>query len=170
MMKCNVDDIKSFVNENDIFVVDRGFRDSISLLEELGIKAAMPTFMKKGEKQMSDADANTSRMVTKRHIRVMHWVTGGNMENLMKSVVGVTVINTQYKEPGTAVLPKYVRPSQCSTEEAVGEADCRITGVTPADFEDEEVVEVEEVYYEALTPREMAQRQREEYVSNTPFT
>ncbi|CAG2188196.1 unnamed protein product [Mytilus edulis] len=33
--------------------------------EELGIKAAMPTFMKKGEKQMSDADANTSRMVTK---------------------------------------------------------------------------------------------------------
>ncbi|VDI73743.1 Hypothetical predicted protein [Mytilus galloprovincialis] len=65
MMKCNVDDIKSFVNENDIFVVDRGFRDSISLLEELGIKAAMPTFMKKGEKQMSDADANTSRMVTK---------------------------------------------------------------------------------------------------------
>ncbi|CAC5369412.1 unnamed protein product [Mytilus coruscus] len=65
MMKCNVDDIKSFVNDKDIFVVDRGFRDSITLLEELGIKAAMPTFMKKGEKQMSDTDANTSRMVTK---------------------------------------------------------------------------------------------------------
>ncbi|CAC5360913.1 unnamed protein product [Mytilus coruscus] len=65
MMKCNVDDVKSFVNDKDIFVVDRGFRDSITLLEELGIKAAMPTFMKKGEKQMSDADANTNRMVTK---------------------------------------------------------------------------------------------------------
>ena len=87
------------------------------------------------------------------------------MENIMKSVVGVTVINTQFKEPGTAVLPKYVRSSQCST----GEADCRITGVTPADFEDEEVVEVGEVYYEALTPRERAQRQREEYVKQHPI-
>ncbi|CAC5378408.1 unnamed protein product [Mytilus coruscus] len=65
MMKCNVDDIKSCVNDKDIFVVDRGLRDSITLLEELSIKAAMPTFMKKGGKQMSDADANTSRMVTK---------------------------------------------------------------------------------------------------------
>ncbi|XP_063436319.1 uncharacterized protein LOC134717755 [Mytilus trossulus] len=44
----------------------------------------------------------------------------------------------------------------------------------PADFEDEkvveEVVEVEEVYYVALTPREMSQRQREEYVKRHPFT
>ncbi|XP_071138462.1 uncharacterized protein [Mytilus edulis] len=69
-MKCNVDDIKSFVNEKDIFVGDRGFRDSISLLKELCIKAAMPTFMKKGEKQMSYADANTSRIVIKAFRRV----------------------------------------------------------------------------------------------------
>ena len=46
-------------------MVDRGFRDSLTLVEDLGIKAAMPSFMRKGEKQMSDIDANTSRMVTK---------------------------------------------------------------------------------------------------------
>ena len=40
-------------------------RDSLTLLEDLGIKAAMPSFMKKDEKHMSDIDANTSRMVTK---------------------------------------------------------------------------------------------------------
>jgi hypothetical protein len=32
-----------------------------TLLEDLGIKAAMPSFIKKGEKQLSDIDANTSR-------------------------------------------------------------------------------------------------------------
>jgi hypothetical protein len=65
MLKCNINDIKGFVKDNDIFVVDRGFRDSLTLLEDLGIKAAMSSFMKKDEKQMSDIDANTSRMVTK---------------------------------------------------------------------------------------------------------
>ena len=77
------------------------------------------------------------------------------MEILMKSVVAVTVINAQYKEPGTAVLPKYVRQNQCSTEDALVEDDCRITSVTPADDKEvvEEIIEVDEVYYEALTPR-----------------
>ncbi|VDI10263.1 Hypothetical predicted protein [Mytilus galloprovincialis] len=45
-------------------------------------------------------------------------------------------------------------PCKCSTAEAVVEADCSITGVTPADFVDEQVVEevvqVGEVYYESL--------------------
>lgn len=65
MLQRNINDIKEFIKEDDIFVVDRGFRDSLSLLEDLGIQTEMPAFMKKGEKQMSDNDANTSRMVTK---------------------------------------------------------------------------------------------------------
>ena len=65
LLKCNINDIKGLVKDNDIFVVDRGFRDSLTLLEDLGIKTAMPSFMKKDEKHMSDIDANTSRMVTK---------------------------------------------------------------------------------------------------------
>ena len=65
MIKQNVDAIKEYLNENDLIVVDRGFRDSLSLLENMGIKTAMPSFMKKGEKQMSTEDANTSRLVTK---------------------------------------------------------------------------------------------------------
>jgi hypothetical protein len=46
LLKCNINDIKGLVKDNDIFVVDRGFRDSLTLLEDLGIKAAMPSFMK----------------------------------------------------------------------------------------------------------------------------
>ena len=61
----NVEDIKSWIEEDDSFVVDRGFRDSLSLLEDLGIKAEMPRFLSKGQKQMSTEDANMSRLVTK---------------------------------------------------------------------------------------------------------
>lgn len=65
IMKTNKEDVLNWVEENDVFIVDRGFRDSMSYLEELGIKAVMPAFMSKGEKQMSTQDANESRLVTK---------------------------------------------------------------------------------------------------------
>lgn len=48
-----------------MFVVDRGFRNSLTLLEDLRLISAMPAFMKIGEKQMSTTDANTSSLVTK---------------------------------------------------------------------------------------------------------
>ncbi|XP_062600940.1 uncharacterized protein LOC134262562 [Saccostrea cucullata] len=65
IMKSNIEDIRNWVQEDDIFIVDRGFRDSMDYLEELGIQAHMPCFMSKGEKQMSTESANTSRLVTK---------------------------------------------------------------------------------------------------------
>ncbi|XP_065923262.1 uncharacterized protein [Magallana gigas] len=65
IMKSNREDVLKWVEEDDIFIIDRGFRDSVAYLEELGIQAIMPAFMKKGEKQMSTPDANTSRLVTK---------------------------------------------------------------------------------------------------------
>ena len=65
ILRSNLDDIRQWVQEDDIFVVDRGFRDSLSLLEDLGITAQMPKFMSRGEKQLSTEDANMSRLVTK---------------------------------------------------------------------------------------------------------
>ena len=64
ILETNVEDIKNWVKDDDVFIVDRGFRDSLEL-EDMGIKAQMPSFMIKGEKQMSTEDANTSRLVTK---------------------------------------------------------------------------------------------------------
>ncbi|XP_061177700.1 uncharacterized protein LOC133186476 [Saccostrea echinata] len=64
-MKTNIDDICNLVKEEDIFVIDRGFRDSLDYLEQMGIKAQIPSFMAKGEKQMATENANTSRLVTK---------------------------------------------------------------------------------------------------------
>ncbi|XP_021354300.1 uncharacterized protein LOC110450853 [Mizuhopecten yessoensis] len=65
MLKTNVEDFKNWVHEDDIVAVDRGFRDSLSLLTDLGIKAEMPSFLHKGDKQFDTDDANTNRLVTK---------------------------------------------------------------------------------------------------------
>ena len=65
IMQSNVEDVVNFIQKDDIFVVDRGFRDSLNLLEEMGIKAEMPVFMTKGLRQLNTEDANASRMVTK---------------------------------------------------------------------------------------------------------
>ena len=65
IMARNIEDIREWVEEKDVFVVDRGFRDSLSYLEELGIKAEMPSFMQKGESQQTTENAYTSRLVTK---------------------------------------------------------------------------------------------------------
>ena len=61
----NGEKIKGWVKPSDIFVVDRRFTDSLQLLEDLGIRAEIPAFMKRGEKQMMSEDTNTSRLVTK---------------------------------------------------------------------------------------------------------
>ncbi|CAC5377200.1 unnamed protein product [Mytilus coruscus] len=65
MFNTNVEDIKEWVQDNDIFVVDRGFRDSLELLDDLGIKAQMPSFFIERPKQMTTDEANASRLVTK---------------------------------------------------------------------------------------------------------
>lgn len=65
MFHTNVEDLKGWFHEDDVFVVDRGFRDSVEMLEELGIRAEMPRLMTRGQKQMTTSDANASRLVTK---------------------------------------------------------------------------------------------------------
>lgn len=61
----DAEEIKSWVEEGDVFVVDRGFRDSIDILRELGVKTEMPAFLDKKQKQLSVQQSNTSRLVTK---------------------------------------------------------------------------------------------------------
>lgn len=45
-------------------MVDRGFRDAGEVLEDIGIKMKMPSFMQKVAKQLSTRDSNISRVVT----------------------------------------------------------------------------------------------------------
>ena len=72
IMLNNYEDILNWTKENDIMIVDRGFRDSLGVLKALGIDAAMPSFLGNSRRQFDAHDANRSRFVTK-----LRWVVEG---------------------------------------------------------------------------------------------
>jgi hypothetical protein len=45
MIKTNVEEMKEWIREDDVFIVDRGFRDSQALFSDLGIHKEMPSFL-----------------------------------------------------------------------------------------------------------------------------
>ena len=57
--------ILKWSEENEILVLDRGFRDSLYLIESVGLHAESPYFLSKGQKQDTVFEANASRLVTK---------------------------------------------------------------------------------------------------------
>lgn len=61
----DTENVKDWVKDGDVFVVDRGFRDSVDFLEDLGIKSEMPAFLDRGQKQLTTEQSNLSRLVTK---------------------------------------------------------------------------------------------------------
>ena len=65
----NYEDILNWVEDNDIMILDRGFRDSLGVLQALGIDTAMPSFLGRGRQQFDVYNANRSRFITK-----LRWV------------------------------------------------------------------------------------------------
>jgi len=60
----NQQDLDNLFRPDDLFVIDRGFRDSINYLESKGYSYRMPCFLGK-RKQHTTSEANLSRLVTK---------------------------------------------------------------------------------------------------------
>ena len=54
-----------WLQEEDVTVLDRGFRDVIGALENIGIDCKMPAYLSKGLFQHPTKEANQSRLVTK---------------------------------------------------------------------------------------------------------
>jgi hypothetical protein len=69
VMLNNYEDILRWINEDDILLLDRGFRDSLGVLKTLGINVAMPSFLDQNQRQFDVNNANRSRFVTK-----LRWV------------------------------------------------------------------------------------------------
>ena len=63
--KTNCEEIKDWLNEEDVLIVDRGFRDAEQFLKDLNFKVEMPCITVKGMKQQTTDEANASRLVTK---------------------------------------------------------------------------------------------------------
>jgi hypothetical protein len=64
IIKNNDQGIKTWLHDDDIIIVDRGFRDAVYSMEELGLQVKMPAFLK-GKKQFSTQEANQTRIITK---------------------------------------------------------------------------------------------------------
>ena len=58
-------DFVSLLEHEDVFILDRGFRDCIDIIKENGWEPKMPALLGKSQKQLSTREANESRMVTK---------------------------------------------------------------------------------------------------------
>ena len=53
------------LQEEDVIVLDRGFRDVIDALESIGIDCKMPAYLSKGLSQHPTDEANQFRLITK---------------------------------------------------------------------------------------------------------
>ncbi|CAF4084367.1 unnamed protein product [Rotaria magnacalcarata] len=60
----NEQDIVNWLHEDDILIVDRGFRDAISAIKHFGYEPVMPSFLKRRE-QLSTDEVNYTRLITK---------------------------------------------------------------------------------------------------------
>ncbi|XP_062598202.1 uncharacterized protein LOC134259614 [Saccostrea cucullata] len=112
MIQRNVEEMTDWVKEGDTFIVDRGFRDSSSVLADLGIRMEMPCFLAKGSKQHSTEESNCSRLITK-----VRWVVESANGRLKRwRYLDRTVPNTQIPYVGdyvriiSAICNKYKPP------------------------------------------------------------
>lgn len=109
----NAAGLRQWLGENAIFVVDRGYRDVLPLLEHLGIETHMPAFLERGQRQLTTEDANDSRLITK-----CRWIIearNGHVKSIFKFFNNVipfhhaTNLRDFYLIAG-AILNKYREP------------------------------------------------------------
>ena len=99
-------------------MVDRGFRDSISVMQALGLDVTMPPFLD-GKKQFSAEEANQSRCITK-----MRWVVEASNRRIKQfKDFANTIQNSSliYLESDLSILcaliNRYQRPITASKSE-----------------------------------------------------
>ena len=74
------DSLIGWCEDDDVMIVDRGFRDVIDTFREIGYEPKMPAFLRKGQTQHTTEEANESRLCTKNrwvvesyHARIKKW-------------------------------------------------------------------------------------------------
>ena len=80
-----------WLQEEDVTALDRGFRDVIGALENIGIDCKMPAYLSKGLSQHPTEEANQSRLVTK-----VRWVVEAYHGRLKKVKFFYNVIENHH--------------------------------------------------------------------------
>lgn len=74
--------LRHWVREGDIFVVDRGYRDALEFLHGLELDSQMPALLRPGQRQFTTAEANQNRLITK-----TRWIVearNGHLKSIFK--------------------------------------------------------------------------------------
>ncbi|XP_043480300.1 uncharacterized protein LOC122509998 [Leptopilina heterotoma] len=61
----DINGMRRWIQPEDIFVVDRGYRDAIPFLDRVGIVPKMPPLLDRNQRQFTTEQANESRLITK---------------------------------------------------------------------------------------------------------
>ena len=106
-------ELKDYVEPEDTFILDRGFRDSKVQLEENNVDHFMPHLLKPKQKQFITQEANESRMVT--FTRWLVEAVNGNLKkkfHFFDSVIPNTYIPNQmlYFRFASALVDAYGKP------------------------------------------------------------
>ncbi|CAB0027907.1 unnamed protein product, partial [Trichogramma brassicae] len=78
----NNENLNNWFRPGDIVIVDRGYRDAIPELEAMGLVCKMPPLLEAGPQQLTTADANEARLVTK-----TRWIVesrNGHLKSIFK--------------------------------------------------------------------------------------
>ena len=61
----NKEDILNWLHDDDVLILDRGFRDATNSMKMLDLHPAMPDFLVGRQKQLDATQVNRSRCITK---------------------------------------------------------------------------------------------------------
>lgn len=60
----DINGMRTWFQEGDVVIVDRGYRDSIGLLQDLGLHYHMPPFLPPDQRQLTTVETNRARLIT----------------------------------------------------------------------------------------------------------
>lgn len=89
-MEHDRNNIHQWVQNNDVFVVDRGYRDAVEFLENLQLNVEIPSMLPRNQRQLTTEQANHSRKITK-----TRWIVesrNGHLKSIFKFFNGVIQI------------------------------------------------------------------------------
>ncbi|XP_041981920.1 uncharacterized protein LOC121735234 isoform X1 [Aricia agestis] len=115
--------LREYFQEGDAFILDRGFRDSISLLNQCGYRTYVPASLEEGETQLSTIEANKSRAVT-----ICRWV--------------VEVVNGRFKRDFKLLRQNYFNIASKSFMKDFEVAACLLNKFHPPIFDREDAQEI----------------------------
>lgn len=111
----NNEEINDWIQEGDIVIVDRGYRDAVEMLQDFGIIVKIPPNIAPGKRQFSTEEANKTRTITK-----TRWVVesrNGHFRTMFKFLESTQQIQVlphigQFYRISRAIINRYTQTNK----------------------------------------------------------